>query len=87
MMNKYKTILADPPWQEKWHYSKSYKHKSAISLPYSTMSLQQIKALQVNDYASAGCHLWLWTTNQYLREGFEVRFIPIRKINQPPSGS
>jgi len=73
MMNKkYQTILADPPWQQgmRGHYNNS--PNAAKVLPYQTMMVAEIKALPVGDIAEVGCHLWLWTTNQFLRAGFEV---------------
>lgn len=36
------------------------------------MSLQEIMALQVAELAADDCHLWLWTTNQFLDAGFDV---------------
>ncbi len=36
------------------------------------MWVGEIKALPVADFAAEGCHLWLWTTNQFLEAGFEV---------------
>lgn len=36
------------------------------------MSLEVIKALPVSDLAGVGCHLWLWTTNAFLRDGYDV---------------
>lgn len=44
----------------------------ASALPYPAMSLQDIKALPVRDLAEVGAHLWLWTTNEFLRAGFDV---------------
>lgn len=44
----------------------------AKALPYPTMSLAEIKALPISVLAAPGCHLWLWTTNSFLRAGFEV---------------
>ena len=40
--------------------------------PYSCMTVKEICALRVGDLADDGCHLWLWTTNAFLREGFDV---------------
>jgi N6-adenosine-specific RNA methylase IME4 len=69
---KYQTILADPPWQQglmgKWKRDPG----CARDLPYPTMTVDEIKALPINDLAEVGCHLWLWTTNQFLRQGFDV---------------
>ena len=71
-MGRYQTILADPPWPQNVGFSNYEKHKAALTLPYSTMTIDQIKVLPINDLAEVGCHLWLWTTNQFLQQGFEV---------------
>lgn len=42
------------------------------SLPYPTMSLEEIKSIPIQEFAEIGCHLWLWTTNAFLRQGFDV---------------
>lgn len=69
----YRTILIDPPWQQTMSgkYRES-KQKRAASLPYATMTIDQIQSLPVASLAASGCHLWLWTTNQYLRHGFDL---------------
>ena len=71
---KYRTILADPPWEQpmrgKWKRKRQGNHRA--QLPYPTMTLEEIKALPVQDLSEVGCHLWLWTTNAFLQEGFEV---------------
>jgi len=41
-------------------------------LPYPTMSIEEICSLDVASIAADDCHLWLWTTNSFLRAGFEV---------------
>jgi N6-adenosine-specific RNA methylase IME4 len=46
--------------------------KIAEALPYLTMPLDQIKAMPIAEIAAESCHLWLWTTNAFLRSGFEV---------------
>lgn len=74
-MQKYRTILADPPWKQTLISGGEYKIRPNINkrvLPYQTMSLSDICALSVEQYADIGCHLWLWTTNEFLRAGFEV---------------
>lgn len=71
-MRKYRTILADPPWNQKMsgkYHTRSHRNKS---LNYDTMTLEEIKKLPVSDFAEEGCHLWLWATNQFLRQAFEV---------------
>jgi N6-adenosine-specific RNA methylase IME4 len=42
------------------------------SLEYPTMSIEQICAMPIAPLAAADCHLWLWTTNQHLEDGFKV---------------
>jgi len=69
----FKTIVADPPWKYKrptgdW----SGRGRKAVGLPYPSMTLDGIKALPVGRLAADGCHLWLWTTNAFLRQGFDV---------------
>jgi len=69
----YRTILIDPPWEQPLtgQYKTSRKHRPT-KLPYETMSLERIKALDIGSMAEIGCHLWLWTTNAFLRDGFDV---------------
>jgi N6-adenosine-specific RNA methylase IME4 len=71
---KYRTILADPPWPQSLMGNRKRVRDPHCSqtLPYSTMTIDEIKKLPVNDIAEVGCHLWLWTTNQFLRQGFDV---------------
>lgn len=67
----FRCILADPPW-EQGMMGKYQKHKRADKLEYPTMTLDEIKAMPIADCALPECHLWLWTTNQFLRDGFDV---------------
>lgn len=48
------------------------RENHAESLPYETMSLQEIKELPTSGIADDACHLWLWTTNAFLRDAFDV---------------
>ena len=63
---KYKTILADPPWDinQRGNYGAVQK--------YDLMSLDRIKAMPVKDLAADNAHCWLWVTNGTLRHGYEV---------------
>jgi len=70
---KFRTILIDPPWEQPISGKyKTSRNKRPEKLPYPTMSLDEIKNLPVGDMAEIGCHLWLWTTNAFLRDGFDV---------------
>jgi N6-adenosine-specific RNA methylase IME4 len=66
---KYKTIYADPPWPERG----GGKIKRGADRHYPLMRIEDIAALPVMDLADPeGCHLYLWTTNNYLPAAFEV---------------
>jgi len=69
---KYFTILADPPYPQKMAGKYARRIKRRKELPYPTLSIEEIKRLPVEKFAEEGCHLWLWTTNQFLREAFEI---------------
>jgi len=71
-MVKYKTILADPPWEQKMAGKYKTRRRRITKLPYNTMGINEIKELPIKDLAEDGCHLWLWATNQFLKEAFEV---------------
>lgn len=63
----YRTIVADPPWQ----YGNT-STRGAAEDHYPTMSIAQLCELPVEDWAADEAHLYLWTTNGFLREAFEV---------------
>jgi N6-adenosine-specific RNA methylase IME4 len=79
----YSTIVVDPPWHydeanppnpsEHWH-AKGWdgcKPTKGQALPYSSMTLDEIKALPVGNLAQ-DTRLFLWVTNRYLRHGWDV---------------
>ena len=59
-MKKYGVIYADPPWAYRV-WSQKGKGRSAES-HYSTMSLDDIKALPVGELADKDCALFMWIT-------------------------
>ena len=68
---KYKTIYADPPWQFQNRTGKVAPEHKRLSR-YSTMTLEEIKALPVSEIADEKSHLYLWVPNALLPEGLEV---------------
>ena len=64
--NKYKTILADPPWDI------NQKGKRGAARHYPLMTLDQIKAMPVKDLSEENAHLYLWVPNGLLQEGLDV---------------
>lgn len=72
-MTRYRTIVADPPWAiqdiPEWTGGVDAAfHKP----PYSTMTLDEIKALPVGTLAAPEAHLYLWTTVEFLRDSYDV---------------
>ncbi len=72
MIEKYRTILVDPPWNQKMAGKYSTRHKRKVKLPYETMTIEEIKSMPIGELAEEGCHLWLWTTNQFIKQAFEI---------------
>lgn len=73
IVTRYRTIVADPPW----HYDGTTGVNRGTNagtrapfLPYPTMAVCEIEALDVP--AADDAHLFLWTTQRYLWGGFRV---------------
>jgi N6-adenosine-specific RNA methylase IME4 len=66
----YGVIYADPPWTFAT-YSRKGKGRSAEAY-YDCMSLAEIKALPVADWAADDCVLLLWTTDPLLPTALDV---------------
>lgn len=64
--HQYRTILADPPWDI------NQKGGRGAIMHYPLMTIDQIKALPVEQLAQDDAHLWLWTTNGALEQAFGV---------------
>ena len=66
---KYKTIYADPPWMERG----AGKIKRGADRHYPLMRTEEIKRLPVQELVDPdGCHLYLWTTNNFLPDALDV---------------
>lgn len=68
---KFKTILADPPWQFQNKTGKVAPEHKRLNR-YTTLHLDEIKAIPVEAVADNPCHLYLWVPNAMLPEGLEV---------------
>lgn len=66
----YDVIYADPPWLYE-NYSEKGEEKNA-SAHYDCVPLEEIKNLPVGHLAAENCVLFMWVTNPFLRQGFEV---------------
>jgi N6-adenosine-specific RNA methylase IME4 len=67
---RFRAILADPPWPYAT-YSNKGKGRSAEA-HYDVMSIADICALPVAQWAAADCVLFLWVTDPILERAFEV---------------
>lgn len=66
---KYKTILADPPWDINQRGRNSTR---SAERHYNLMPLEQIKSMPVTDLCEENAHLYLWIPNGLLQEGLDV---------------
>lgn len=91
--SRFRCIVADPPWAlgMRGKRKRAKEPKLPDALPYPTMTLDEICAMPIGELAADDCHLWLWTTNQHLHDGFRVMqewgfryLVPIHWIK--PSG-
>jgi N6-adenosine-specific RNA methylase IME4 len=77
------TVVADPPWP----YDTTVKGVPAMQKPisevqrgdkgvsdftYPVMSVEEITELPVRTVAGPNAHLYLWVTNAFMREGFDI---------------
>lgn len=84
MTKKYNVIYADPPWNQKAgstlggyvkeHGKQVFSHlgNKSRDLDYPTLTIEQIKDLNVSEIAADDAHLYMWVTNQYLPYAFEI---------------
>lgn len=67
----FSTVLADPPWRFSNRTGKVAPEHRRLNR-YSTMSLDEIKALPVSSVLAPNAHLYLWVPNALLPEGLDV---------------
>jgi N6-adenosine-specific RNA methylase IME4 len=79
MSDRYRTIVADPPWAvtgiklRPWRIGTRGRRFRATEVPHSFMSTDDICALPVSDLAADDAHLYLWVTAKFNREGIGVQ--------------
>ena len=69
-MKKYQIIYADPPWS--YRVWRKKEHGRTAESHYSTMTIEDIRALPVGQLADKNCILFLWVTFPVIREAFTV---------------
>ena len=70
-MNKYKTILADPPWQYRNKKTGGSMNSGSAS-KYQVLSTDEICTLPIKDIRDKDCILFLWATTPLLPDAFQV---------------
>jgi len=68
---KFKTVLADPPWQFSNRTGKMAPEHKRLRR-YITLKLEDIKEIPVSLAVTDTTHLYLWIPNALLKEGLEV---------------
>jgi len=63
MKKKYQIIYSDPPWEMKG---------GVYNPEYPTMTIEEIRRLQVKNIADNDCALFLWVLNSRLSDGLKV---------------
>lgn len=69
--NKYRTVLADPPWRFSNRTGKMAPEHRRLAR-YDTMSVEEISSLPVRELIAETAHLYLWVPNALLPHGLEV---------------
>lgn len=68
---KYSIIYIDPPWEVKrgpdWN-----SNGPSNPLPYSTMTIDEIKQLPIKNLCKKNAWLFLWTINKYISEAYDI---------------
>ena len=69
--NKFRTILADPPWRFVNRTGKVAPEHRRLSR-YSTLSTNEICKLPISDFAADPAHLYMWVPNALLPDGLRA---------------
>lgn len=70
---KYRTIVADPPWEITKRMGAGGRRANATEVPYAMMNARDIATLGVSMFAEDDCVLFLWSTRKVFREGKAAR--------------
>lgn len=72
-MSKYRTIVADPPWNVKaGPRSLHDPGERTRDLTYPTLSVEDLAALPVGEWAERDAHLYVWTINAYVEQTYGI---------------
>jgi N6-adenosine-specific RNA methylase IME4 len=72
---KYKTVVIDFPWPVEGisaSAAKKMKYGRRLQMPYKTMTLKEIRAFPINDFAAEQCAIFVWTTQGFLKAALDI---------------
>lgn len=72
---KYQVIYADPPWDykgQKQHAGKGKLDTGGAIVHYPTMTLAELKLLNIDSIAADDCLLFLWSSSPHLDQAVEL---------------
>jgi len=61
-------VHADPPWR----YKDESRNRGGAARWYDTMSIEELRQMNVGDYCKKDAYLFMWTTFPLLEESFSV---------------
>ena len=64
---KFRTLIIDPPWDYEW-LSLAGRARPG----YATMTHEELLAMDVAQWADDNCHLYLWTTNNFMTRAVDL---------------
>ena len=91
-MKKYGIIYADPPWKYNSRANHKTRFRGGACGHYDLMSMEEIKALPLQEISADNCALFMWCTFPYLDEqiklfkhwGFKYRTLGFSWIKTNP---
>lgn len=81
MAPKYKTIVVDPPWRydQTWGSTKPFlfygtrgRAPRGAAGNYNVIDSERIADLPLGDWADEQAHLYVWTTNSFMRDAYPL---------------
>lgn len=69
---RFGAILADPPWAFRTFSGENMTPHRCAEDHYRTLTLEQLAALPVGEFAAKDCALFMWLVGSHLAEGIEL---------------
>lgn len=69
-LGKFDCVLADPPWA----FSQAYfgKYSLAVQYQYPTLTLDEMKKLDIKSICNKNCWLFMWAANAEIKNAIEL---------------